>query len=82
MLFLSLLVSFPLTAKIEVPDILEKGQLEKALPLMQEVASRYERARKNYNDKGPEAFVNSLSEKIPEADKKEILQLLARLPKE
>ncbi|MEZ4816006.1 MAG: hypothetical protein R3A80_12535 [Bdellovibrionota bacterium] len=67
-------------AKTLLPDVLEKGDLEKALPLMQNVVDRYERARKAYRKKGPQFYVDSLSEKLSKEDKKEILQLLSKLP--
>lgn len=70
----------PLFAKVQIPDFLEQGQLQKALPAMQEVVLRYERARKHYLEKGPEAFVNSLSEKLKVEEKRELIQLLSKLP--
>lgn len=80
----SILLSFLLASlsygKVQLPDYLEKGDLEKGIALMEGVVNRYERARTLYNKKGPEAFVNSLHEKLSEEDKKDILQMLVKLP--
>ena len=66
--FLTLLLSSVSYGKVELPDYLEKGDLEKALPSVEGIVIRYERARALYEKKGPEAFVNSLSEKLSEED--------------
>lgn len=66
--------------RILLPETLEDDHLKRAKPLMNEIVLRFERARKEYNKKGPQAFVDSLSDKITTEDKKEIVQILAKLP--
>jgi hypothetical protein len=79
-LFLSAIFSAPASAALNLPERLEHAQFTQAEKLMQEVVHRYERARINYTQKGPQAFVNALSDKISYEHKKELMQMLSKLP--